>query len=84
MFPEEKWLEKNLPNLIVNLCGRLRSRKIEERTHARDVLCEMSVLLGQNYFAYILSILEGGLQVTNFFVNTAFWQIFHEGWKNST
>ena len=62
MFPEENWLEKNLSNLVVNLCGRLRSRKIEERQHARDVLCEMATLLGPDYFAYTLSILEGGLQ----------------------
>ena len=62
LFPEEKWLEKRLPNLVVNVCARLRSRKIEERQHARDVLCEMAGLLGAKYFPYILSILEGSLQ----------------------
>ena len=62
MFPNEGWLEKHLPNLVVNLCSRLRSRKIEERQHARDILCQIATLLGPNYFAYILSILEGSLQ----------------------
>ena len=61
VFPDD-WIKSNLSMLIVNLASKLRSRKIEERTAARDVLCEIAKLLGRNYFHFIFSILEGNLQ----------------------
>ena len=61
MFPDS-WLKSNLSMLLINLASRLRSRKIEERTGSRDVLCQMAKVLGPNYFHFIFSILEGNLQ----------------------
>ena len=62
MDADNKWLKSNLSMLLINLASRLRSRKIEERTASRDVLCQMAKLLGSNYFHFIFSILEGNLQ----------------------
>ena len=61
MFPED-WLKSNLSMLVINLSSKLRSRKIEERREARDVLCQMAKLLGPKHFNLIFSILEGNLQ----------------------
>ena len=61
IFPQD-WLKSKLSMLVINLSSKLRSRKIEERTAARDVLCEIAKLLGPNYFNFIFSILEGNLQ----------------------
>jgi len=41
---------------------KLRSKFIEDRKLARDILSEIATLLGPNYFPYMLSILEGSLQ----------------------
>ena len=61
IYPDN-WLKSNLSLLVINLTSKLRSRKIEERTAARDVLCQIVKLLGPNYFQFIFSILEGNLQ----------------------
>jgi hypothetical protein len=61
IFPDD-WIKSNLSMIIINLSSKLRSRKIEERTAARDVLCQIAKLLGRNYFHFIFSILEGNLQ----------------------
>ncbi len=56
---------KNEFSGLKNLCyfqRKLRSRFIEDRKLARDILCEIAALLGPNYFSYILSVLEGALQ----------------------
>ena len=61
IYPDN-WLKSNLSMILINLASRLRSRKIEERTSSRDVLCQIAKLLGPNYFHFIFSILEGNLQ----------------------
>lgn len=60
LYPKK--LNSFISTLFVQVARKLRSRLIEDRKLARDILGEMVQILGPNYFQFLLSVLEGSLQ----------------------
>lgn len=61
LLPEQE-LNNHVSTLLVTVSAQLKSRRIEERQLARDILCQMSGLLGPVYLAHIITILKAQLQ----------------------
>lgn len=47
-------LNIKLPNLILTICGVLKSKDSSAREAARKTVCEIAVSLGDNYLSHIL------------------------------
>jgi U3 small nucleolar RNA-associated protein 20 len=60
LLPQDKMMEK-LPPVLTDICHILRSKAQESRDMTRDTLIQICVLLGANYFGFVLKELRGAL-----------------------
>lgn len=57
----EKLLQQKLPGVLTDVCHILRSRAQDPRDMTRKTLTEITILLGPQYFSFILRELRGAL-----------------------